>query len=104
MSTETRLFLDNQLREDHGALELWTANYTYLNERLARHYGMTGLSGKGFQRVAWPDTKRAGILGMSGPLASLSSPSRTSPTQRGLYVFTKFLGMESPSPPANVPP
>jgi hypothetical protein len=104
MKTETRLFLQSQLREDHGMLELWTANYTYVNDRLARHYGMTGISGKEFQRVGWRDTNRAGILGMSGPLAVLSSPSRTSPTRRGIYVLTKFLGMDAPAPPANVPP
>jgi len=104
MKTEIRLFLQNQLREDRPALELWTANYTYLNDRLARHYGMTGVTGKEFQRVAWRDANRAGILGMSGPLTALSSPSRTSPTQRGIYVLTKFLGMDPPDPPANVPP
>jgi tetratricopeptide (TPR) repeat protein len=104
MATETRLFLESQLREDHGALELWTANYTYLNDRLARHYGITGISGNGFQRVTWRDTNRAGILGMSGPLAALSFPSRTSPTKRGIYVLTKFLAINAPAPPANVPP
>ena len=104
METEMRLFLESQLREDRRVLELWTANYTYVNERLARHYGMTGISGKEFQRVTWRDTNRAGILGMSGPLTALSSPSRTSPTRRGIFVFTKFLGMDASEPPANVPP
>jgi tetratricopeptide (TPR) repeat protein len=104
METEARLFLESQLREDHAASELWTANYTYVDERLARHYGITGLSEKGFQRVTWRDTNRAGILGMSGPLATTSSPSRTSPTRRGMYVLSKFLGMDAPAPPANVPP
>ncbi len=104
MQTEARLFLESQLHEDHPALELWTANYTYLNDRLARHYGITGISGKAFQRVAWRDRNRAGLLGMAGPLAALSSASRTSPTRRGIYVLTKFLGMDAPTPPANVPP
>ena len=104
MRTETRLFLESQLREDRGALEMWTANYTYLNDRLARHYGISGISGKAFQRVAWRDKNRAGLLGMSGPLAALSMSSRTSPTKRGIYVLTKFLGMDAPDPPANVPP
>lgn len=104
MKTETRLFLENQLREDRGALQLWTANYTYLNDRLARHYGISGVSGKAFQRVAWRDTSRAGILGMSGPMTALSSSSRTSPTKRGIYVLTRFLGVNPPDPPANVPP
>jgi tetratricopeptide (TPR) repeat protein len=104
MQTEMRLFLESQLREDHGTLELWTANTTYINDRLARHYGISGISGKEFQRVEWRDKNRAGILGMSGLLAVLSSPPRTSPTRRGIYVMTKFLGMDVPSPPANVPP
>jgi hypothetical protein len=104
METEARLFLESQLREDHGVLELWTATYTYLNDRLARHYGISGVSGKDFQRMAWRDKNRAGILGMSGPLAALSFPPRTSPTKRGIYVFTRFLGMDPSDPPANVPP
>jgi hypothetical protein len=104
METETHLFLESQLREDRGVLELWTAKYTYVNDRLARHYGIPGVSGKTFQRVAWRDANRAGILGMSGPLAATSHPSRTSPTIRGIYVFKKFLGMDPPDPPANVPP
>jgi Protein of unknown function (DUF1592)/Protein of unknown function (DUF1588)/Protein of unknown function (DUF1585) len=104
MQTETRLFLESQLREDHSVLELWTANYTYLNDRLARHYGVSGISGRGFQRVTWHDRNRAGLLGMAGPLAAVSGPSRTSPTRRGIYVLTKFLGVDPPSPPANVPP
>jgi mono/diheme cytochrome c family protein len=104
MQTEMRLFLESQLREDRPVLELWTADYSYLDDRLARHYGMTAVSGKGFERVAWRDRNRAGILGMSGPLAMLSSPSRTSPTRRGMFVLTKFLGVDAPAPPANVPP
>src|SRR5688572_8499285 len=104
METEARLFLESQLREDHSVLEVWTANTTYVNERLARHYGIRGVSGREFRRVTWPDKNRAGILGLSGPLTALSNPSRTSPTNRGIYVFRKFLGMNPPDPPANVPP
>jgi len=104
IESEARLFLESQLREDHGVLELWTANYTYLNDRLARHYGITGISGRGFQRVVWPDRNRAGILGIAGVLAAGSVEGRTSPTRRGIYVFTKFLGMDPPTPPASVPP
>jgi hypothetical protein len=104
MDTETRLFLHSQLRDDRDAVELWTADYTYVNERLGRHYGLSGISGKEFRRVAWPNANRAGLLGQAGPLTALSTASRTSPTVRGLYVLTRFLGMEAPSPPANVPP
>jgi hypothetical protein len=104
METESRLFLESQLRDDRSALELWTANYSYLNDRLARHYGVTGVTGKAFQRVTWRDRNRAGILGMSGPLTALSYSQRTSPTRRGIFVLTRFLGMEAADPPANVPP
>ena len=104
MDTETRLFLQSQLRDDRDAVELWTANYTYVNERLGRHYGLSGISGKEFRRVTWPDTNRAGLLGQAGPLTALSMASRTSPTVRGVFVLTRFLGMDAPAPPANVPP
>jgi mono/diheme cytochrome c family protein len=104
MQTEARLFLESQLHEDRPVLELWTANYTYMNDRLARHYGITGISGKGFQRVAWHDRNRAGLLGMAGPLSARSSASRTSPTMRGIYVLRNFMGIDPPAPPANVPP
>jgi hypothetical protein len=103
METETRLFLQSQLREDRGALELWTANYTYVNERLARHYGLPGVSGREFVRVTWPDGNRAGLLGQGGPLTGTSQSSRTSLTTRGVYVLTRFLGIDAPNPPANVP-
>jgi hypothetical protein len=103
MGTETRLFLESQLREDRDAVEIWTANYTYVNARLASHYGLSGISGQGFRRVTWPDDRRAGILGQAGILMALSKPSRTSPTTRGRFVLARFLGVDSPSPPANVP-
>ena len=103
MQTETRLFLQSQLREDRDAVELWTANYTYVNERLARHYGLSGVSGRQFRRIRWPDTNRAGILGQAAVLTALSFPDRTSPTLRGKYVLSRFLGMEAPPPPSNVP-
>ena len=104
MATETRLFLESQLREDRDAVEVWTANYTYVNERLARHYGLAGVSGPQFQRVAWPDARRGGILSQASLLTALSFPARTSPTVRGSFVLTRFLGVEAPAPPANVPP
>jgi hypothetical protein len=104
LQSEARLFLQSQLREDRDALELWTANYTYVNDRLAGHYGLSGISGKQFRRVTWPDTNRAGILGQAGLLTVLSFPERTSPTLRGTYVLNRFLGENVPQPPANVPP
>jgi hypothetical protein len=104
MESETRLFLESQLRDDRDALEVWTADYTFVNERLARHYGLPGITGREFRRVTWPDPTRAGILGQAGPLAALAFPARTSPTVRGRFVLAKFLGINAPDPPANVPP
>jgi len=103
METETRLFVQSQLREDRGALELWTADYTVVNERLARHYGLPGVTGREFRRMAWPDGARAGLLGQAGPLTAVSQSLRTSPTARGVFVLTRFLGIDPPNPPANVP-
>ena len=103
MQTETRLFLESQLREDHDAIDVWTADYTYVNDRLARHYGVPGVSGPTFRRVKWPNAERAGILGEAGILAALSVPNRTSPTSRGRFILSRFLGIEAPNPPANVP-
>jgi mono/diheme cytochrome c family protein len=104
MNTETRLFLHSQLREDRDAVELWTADYSYVNERLGRHYGLTGISGQQFRRVTWPSANRAGLLGQAGPLTAFSGGGRTSPSVRGIFVLTRFLGMDAPPPPANVPP
>src|SRR5215475_328306 len=103
MDTETRLFLESQLHDDRDAVEIWTANYTYVNARLARHYGLSGVSGQSFRRVTWADDRRSGILGQAGILMALSKPSRTSPTTRGRFVLSRFLGVDAPSPPANVP-
>jgi hypothetical protein len=104
MGTETRLFVQSQLREDRDAVELWTAPYTYVDERLARHYGLSGIRGSSFRRVTWPDQNRAGLLGQAGPLTALSGPTRTSPTGRGIYVLSRFLGENAAPPPANIPP
>jgi hypothetical protein len=103
MDPETRLFLESQLREDRDAIEIWTADYTYVNARLARHYGLSGITGQQFRRVTWPDDRRAGILGQAGILTALSNASRTSPTTRGKFVLSRFLGVDAPNPPANVP-
>jgi len=104
MSTETRLFLDSQLRENHGALELWTANYSFLNERLARHYGIPNVLGNEFRRVTLPGSDRAGLLGQASVLTLTSQANRTSPVTRGRWLLENFLGMQAPDPPPNVPP
>jgi hypothetical protein len=104
MGTETRLFLDNQLREDHGALELWTADYTFLNERLARHYGIANVSGSEFRRVTWPDKNRAGLLGQGSWLTVTSISNRTSPIIRGKSILENVFGTPTPPPAPSVPP
>jgi hypothetical protein len=104
MGMETRTFLDNQLREDHGALELWTANYSFLNDRLARHYGIPNVSGAEFRRVTLPSNNRAGLLGQASVLTLTSQSNRTSPVSRGIWVLKNVFGMTPPDPPANIPP
>jgi len=103
MGTETRLFVQSQLREDRDAVELWTAPYTFVNERLARHYGLPGISGRDFTRVARMNPNRAGLLGQASLLTALSTPTRTSPTARAKYVMNRFFGVDVPEPPANIP-
>jgi hypothetical protein len=100
--TETRLFLESQVRDDHNALDLWTANYSFLNDRLARHYGISGITGSEFRRIAFRNDERAGILGQ-GSFLTVSSETRTSPVQRGRLILSMFFGLTAPSPPPNVP-
>ena len=101
---ETKLFIRSQVREDRSAAELITANYTFLNERLARHYGIPGVVGTHFRRVTLPDDKRAGLLGQGSILTVTSYNDRTSVVLRGKFIMDMFLGTQPPAPPANVPP
>ncbi len=101
---ETELFLQSQVREDRSALELLTANYTFVNERLARHYGMSGVYGSHFRRVEYPDTRRAGLLGQGSVMLVTAYPDRTSPVFRGKWILENILGTPPPQPPPNVPP
>jgi hypothetical protein len=103
-ATETRLFLRSQIQEDKDALGLWTSNYTFVNERLARHYGLTGVTGAAFRRVTVRDAARVGILGHGSLLTVTSAVDRTSPVVRGVTVLRLFWGISSPQPPPNVPP
>ena len=100
---ETELFLESQLREDRSALELLTANYTFLNERLARHYGIPKIFGSHFRRVTLNDGRRAGLLGQGSVLMVTSYANRTSPVLRGKWVLDTVLGVPPPPPPPNVP-
>jgi hypothetical protein len=100
---ETELFLESQVTEDHSALELLTANYTFVNERLARHYGIPNVYGDRFRRVTLPDGHRAGILGQGSILTVTSYANRTSPVFRGKWLLENILGTPPPPPPPNVP-
>ena len=101
---ETELFLEAQLREDRGLLELLTADYTFLNERLAWHYGIDGVHGSRFRRVALGDDRRAGLLGHGSILTVTSYANRTSPVVRGKWLLENVLGAPPPPPPPDVPP
>src|SRR5206468_3145856 len=100
---ETALFVESQIREDRPLLDLLTANYTYLNERLARHYGIPAVYGSHFRRVTYPDDRRAGLLGQGSVLTVTSYPNRTSPVVRGKWLLENLLGAPPPPPPPNVP-
>jgi hypothetical protein len=109
---ETELFVESQLREDRNPLDLWTANYTFLNERLARHYGIPNVSGPEYRRVTWPNPERAGLLAQ-GSILTLTSRAyyaypvdvpTTSPAMRAKWILTRFLGVNPPTPLPNVPP
>ena len=100
---ETELFLESQLREDRSVVELLTANYTFLNELLARHYQIPTINGSHFRRVTFPDSRRGGLLGHASILTVTSYATRSSPTRRGKWVLENFLGAPPPPPPPNVP-
>jgi len=100
---ETELFVESQLHDDRSVLDLLSANYTFLNERLARHYGVPNVYGERFRRVELPDEKRGGLLGQAGILAVTSYPNRTSPVLRGKWVLDNILGIPPPPPPPDVP-
>ena len=100
---EMALFLESQVREDRPAAELLTADYTFVNERLARHYGIPGVAGSQFRRVQLPDDARAGLLGKGGVLTVTSYNDRTSVVMRGKWVMETILGTPPPPPPPNVP-
>jgi hypothetical protein len=101
---ETELFAASIFREDRSALDLLTADYTYVNERLARHYGIPNVQGTHFRRVTLTDDRRRGLLGQGSILSVTSFPHRTSPVVRGKFVLENLLGTPPPPPPPNVPP
>jgi hypothetical protein len=103
MAQETQIFVASQLREDRSVTELLTADYSYINERLARHYGIPDIYGNRFRRVKFSDGVRGGLLGQASILAVTSYPNRTSVTVRGRYLLTNLLGAPPPPPPPDVP-
>jgi hypothetical protein len=102
---ETELFFESVLREDRNVLDLLTADYTFVNERLAKHYGIPNVYGEQFRRVTLPPEldMRRGLLGKGALLTVTSQPARTSPVSRGKWFLQTFLGISPPDPPPNVP-
>jgi hypothetical protein len=101
---ESELFFSNIMHEDRSVLEFIDADYTFLNERLARHYGVPGVRGSYFRRVDLKDEHRGGVLSQGAILLVTSYPTRTSPVLRGKWILENILGTPPPPPPPNVPP
>jgi hypothetical protein len=103
MMKETELFFETVLREDRSILDFLDAPYTFVNERLARHYGIDGIKGDTFQRVELKDKPRGGVLTQASILTLTSNPTRTSPVKRGKWILENILGTPPPPPPPDVP-
>ena len=103
MTRETELLFSHIVEEDRPVMGLLTADYTFANERLARHYGIPGIVGQGFRKVTYPDETRRGLLGHGSILTMTSHADRTSPVLRGKWVLEVLLGAPPPPPPPNVP-
>ena len=103
MLRETELFFRQIVREDRPVMDLFTADYTFVNERLARHYGIANVVGPEFRKVSYPDGRRRGLLGQGSILTLTSHADRTSPVLRGKWVLEVLLGTPPPPPPPNVP-
>jgi hypothetical protein len=104
LQTEMELFFNSIVREDRNVVDLMTADYTFLNERLAKHYGIGNVYGTHFRRVTLADEARRGLLGKGALLMVTSHPNRTSPVQRGKWILENVLGSPPPPPPDVVPP
>ncbi|MCU1336111.1 MAG: hypothetical protein JWO19_1692 [Bryobacterales bacterium] len=101
---ETEMFFESVMREDRSVLDLLTADYTFVNERLAKHYGIPGIYGSQFRRVKLTGEERRGLLGQGSILTVTSEANRTSPVKRGKFILEAILGTPPPAPPPNVPP
>jgi hypothetical protein len=103
LSKETELVVENEMRDDRSVVNLLKTDYTFVNQRLAEHYGIQDIYGNEFRRIAVTDSKRQGLLGHASLMAVTSYPNRTAPTIRGKWVLEQLLGTPPPPPPANVP-
>lgn len=103
MQRETELFFESIMRENRSSLDLLRANYTFLNDRLAKHYGIAGIYGSQFRRVTLEDPNRGGLLGQGSLLTVTSPPNRTSVVQRGKWILDNLLGAPPPPPPPDIP-
>jgi hypothetical protein len=103
LGQETELLIESTLREDRSVADLLDTDYTFVNERLAEHYGIEGIYGNEYRRVSIKDPNRRGLLGQASILAVTSYPNRTAPTIRGKWVLEQLLGTPPPPPPPNVP-
>ncbi len=103
MRTETKLFFTSLITEDRSLLDLYRADYTFVNGRLAQHYGFKGVTGNEFRRVTYPDDTRRGILGQGSMLVQTSLANRTSAVLRGKWVMEVLMGTPPPPPPPDVP-
>ncbi len=101
---ETEMLFESIVREDRNVFDLMTADYTFVNERLARHYGIPNIYGSDFRRVSIQTEARKGLFGQGSLLTVTSPPNRTSPVTRGAWILENLLGSPPPSPPPNVPP
>jgi hypothetical protein len=103
MERETEKLFEHVMRQDRPLLDLFSADYTFVNERLARHYGIKGIEGETFTKVKLPANRPGGLLGHGSFLTITSNPTRTSPVKRGKYVLENLLGTPPPPPPPDVP-
>jgi hypothetical protein len=103
LGKETELLIQSEVQEDRSVADLLTTDYTFLNQRLAEHYGIKGIYGNEFRRVKLEDPNRYGLLGQASILTVTSYPNRTAPTIRGKWVLQQLLGTPPPPPPPNVP-
>jgi len=103
MRTETIMFFNSLVQEDRSLLDLFKADYTFVNERLAEHYGIPNVAGTEFRKVQYPDASRRGLLGQGAILVQTSLANRTSPVLRGKWVLEVLVGAPPPAPPPNVP-